>query len=1271
MATKSKLSRLDYLNLYSLYDKSTDEDEKKVIKEVVDEKADLEIDPMFQPYPDYHNKKFQDIIYKKKEFYSNQSFLDTSGIEDPCNSEFSIKPHQSFLKNFITKESPYRSLLIYHGVGVGKTCSGITVAENFRDIYARKDKRILILSSKKIQEGWKKTIYNPAMGKNQCTGETFSNIGDTERKINKVIKEYYELMAYQSFSNHVKRLVEKHIIRLPESEREKGRRDAIHQYFSNRLIIIDEVHNIRDEQGGDMRDAVKTIEEVIKYSENIRLLLLTATPMYNRSTEMVWILNMMLLNDKRPLLDKKDIFTTEGELTEQGSKIIKDKSRGYISYLRGENPITFPIRLYPSDKLFKGNKQKKYSPYTRGTTKGNTIISKRHKPVYNIVGGRIKDELEFLELFGSSLQGFQETVYTKAVDTIKETISEEELDSRGDKNPILDNIALTQITDMVYPNEKDDLLQNIKSGKMALDDLYGERGLKHCMNKKGQKYSYKKGILETYGPIFDKGNLSNYSCKLKSIIDSIDESEGIVFIYTNYVNAGIIPLQLALEQNGYKKHGSDGILQYPGWTKGSTFERQDGIVRSSSTRELLSYKGELKSQAIGGFQQATYMVIDSNISKQQFIEQMKLVNSKENKDGQTIKVILGTVVASEGLDFKRIRSVHILDPWLHLNRIEQTVGRAIRFCSHADLPPFLRNVLIYLHVATLRDDRESIDTSIYRYAEKKSIQIGKVETILKRTAVDRYLYKDVNVITKGEIQHVIMKTPIRGVKEIYVDPSYKPYSKVCSYSIDCNYYKGIEKVPAIDVPNADTFFEQYSSATIQNLQRKIALLYKSFYVFDIDSIKGLLDEYGFNQDSMIYQALYEMVIHKYILHDKYGNSGYIINRGIYYVYQPFITDDESIPLYYRMNLLQLEQKRIMLPRLDEILDEAYCSKTYTRVDVESVYEHINELPKKYEINNKLPDNEKCGKVTMPPTDKKSYRLPKIPDIRTIINIVSKVYTDLNDEHPVITMYIFDRLSFEDKCKLLYGYFRYNVDSDSLYDFSNYAINNDVQELLSSMLIYKSDRNIYTINNSDTSGELFGFVLPYNHKPVFYEYHNTEFMKCDPVQVKHITKSIKSYTTTRHYRDFIKNTPIWGYTIERTTKDTNKKERVLKLVQSTDKTLSYPPGPGNVCIGDNAGAKKEKLSAIIKSYSDVDKEINKAKDSYDEKYKKDCIEYEKEVELYKETNKTRSGTEIAKPTKPIHIKLYSKANVCFLLELLFRYEGNGSFYSYDKVWLKYY
>lgn len=40
--------------------------------------------------------------------------------------------HQKMLRNFISPHTPYNSLLVYHGVGVGKTCTTISIAEQFK-----------------------------------------------------------------------------------------------------------------------------------------------------------------------------------------------------------------------------------------------------------------------------------------------------------------------------------------------------------------------------------------------------------------------------------------------------------------------------------------------------------------------------------------------------------------------------------------------------------------------------------------------------------------------------------------------------------------------------------------------------------------------------------------------------------------------------------------------------------------------------------------------------------------------------------------------------------------------------------------------------------------------------------------------------------------------------------------------------------------------------------------------------------------------------------
>jgi len=1220
-----------YNKLYDEYDrakKSNNVDEMDRIKLEVDKLSLPKTDSQFQPYPDHHDEDFSEIIYKKKEFHSNQLFLDTTGMEDSCGSEFSIKPHQSFLKNFITKESPYKSLLMYHGVGVGKTCSGLTIAENFRDPLSRKDKRIIVLSSKNIQIGWKKTIYDPDKSSYQCTGDTFTDSGaNTNRQVNKLVKQYYEIMAYQSFSNFVTRMETRYSQALPKEEQEQGKIDCIRDYFSNRYMIIDEVHNIRDEQDTNMRETIKTIERVIKHSDNLRLVLLTATPMYNRVTEILWILNMMLLNDKRPTIDKKEVFDREGELTPEGEDLIKKKCRGYISYLRGENPMTFPIRLYPG--------QLDHYP-------SKNIISNKNNPTHNLVGGKIKekDRLQFLDLFGSRMaqdkkskkDGLQLQIYKRSIQELLDNNPDIDIEARGEVNPITDNIVLTQITDMVYPSEKANI------DELSIDEFYGEKGLNNCMNRSGSRYSYKTKITNKYkGPIFDKDILPEFSCKIASIIESVDDSDGIVFIYTNYINSGTIPLQLALEHNGYKKHTGEPILKFPEWTKSAD--------KYKTKREPISYAGKRRSEVSDRFIQGKYMVIDGSISKKLLQHQLKIVNSDDNKHGERIKIIIGTVVASEGLDFKRIRSVHILDPWLHLNRIEQTVGRSIRFCSHADLPGNEKNVLIYLHVTTLpkkgpETEQESIDVSIYRYAEKKSIEIGKVEDILKRNAVDRYLFRDINVIKKGSIQKVTMKSSLRSAKEVEnVDPSDKPYSKVCSYLEDCDYNEeisGILNKDCRDIKDKkecnkgsrssckysdslklceykldeDTFIEQYSSTAIHNLKRKVGLLYKESYVYDLDSIMGLLREYGTYQDTMTYLAISEMIIHKFIVYDKHGNSGYLINSDSYYIFQPFLMGDEGIPLYYRMNLIHKQLRPITLPRLNEVIDVCDCNKVYSVDRIEDVYNKLSDDLARYQV-----DVDELGSNAF------------------ILNELKDIYKDMSSSDIIIVGYLFDRLLFEDKCKLMYGYLH-------MLEFKEFVIYDNLRKILQSYIIYRSiesEKNYY-FNNELTDMKdvtIFGFVFSYNDKPCFYEYHAQEIMECNQLQLININKSLKRYSSTQHFKQFKKTTLNWGYTIRRTRKKDSVIECVLKFVQPSIKgkseTTKYPPGPGNVCIESSMGADKDYIKAIInEDYSELSPLLG----------------------ILEEEDKDK------------------KKNLCFLLELALRHNKTNSFFSYDKVWLKY-
>ena len=135
-------------------------------------------------------------------------------------------------------------------------------------------------------------------------------------------------------------------------------------------------------------------------------------------------------------------------------------------------------------------------------------------------------------------------------------------------------------------------------------------------------------------------------------------------------------------------------------------------------------------------------------------------------------------MASEGLDLKNIREIHIMDPWFHLNRLEQIVGRGIRFCSHIMLDdPKKRNVTVYLHTGVLDPNNESIDTYIYREAESKASDIGQVEMILKENAIDCQLNSSANTITNKDVLNATL-IDSQGKKHPNVEIFDKDFSKI-------------------------------------------------------------------------------------------------------------------------------------------------------------------------------------------------------------------------------------------------------------------------------------------------------------------------------------------------------------------------------------------------------------------------------------------------------------------------------------------------------------
>jgi len=333
-------------------------------------------------YPQPDDPEIQAKIFKKREFYYHQikprEKLNTyDEIKEyrsqacPSNNEaFKPREQQAIMTNFFNPNTPYTGLLIMHGTGTGKSCTAISIAEQFKEQVKKYNTKIYILT---FGPNGRETIKNELLF---CTGDTYlknketlnqmtKNEIDKERKIaSNNASQNYKILSYKTFYKKVlgEKITEKEInkdnkIKTKYRKNEEGEIerelviDKINN-MSNSLLIIDEAHNLTGNEWGE------ALKKIIKESENLRVILLTATPMINLASEIIDLLNFIRpLNDQ---IQRDKIFTSDNnynlKIKPEGIEYLKQKASGYISYFRGNIPYSFAKRvdkgIVPNGLLF-------------------------------------------------------------------------------------------------------------------------------------------------------------------------------------------------------------------------------------------------------------------------------------------------------------------------------------------------------------------------------------------------------------------------------------------------------------------------------------------------------------------------------------------------------------------------------------------------------------------------------------------------------------------------------------------------------------------------------------------------------------------------------------------------------------------------------------------------------------------------------------------------------------------------------------------------------
>jgi superfamily II DNA or RNA helicase len=1228
---------------------------KFLLKQELTEKNCLAENPTDNAYlyPSLNDPNFNIKIDSKKEF--NDTKYDGTIHENIkehadmlAEADFELQPHQAFVKNFLSTQTPYNSLMLYHGLGTGKTCSAIGVCEEMRDFMKQNGviKKIIIVASENVQDNFRMQLFDERKLKlvdglwsiTGCIGNKIINeVNPMNMKgipkdklishIKSLINTHYLFLGYVQFANYIYKTMN-HDEDLNDAQRTKRARRRLKTEFENRLIVIDEVHNIRKTDDNENKKVAENLEVLVKAVGHIRFIFLSATPMYNNYKEIVWLLNLMNINDKRGRIKISDVFDINGEFKENGKELLMRKATGYISFIRGENPYTFPYRVYPNEfaagKTFPAVR---YPPYQMNLMKIknkptgnilklylntigncgkcgncqycvykyiiNTLRAKRFKkemPNFNnmesfgytmllipiealimsypmeglndvimqeekysdvvsddigeepVVDETIENEVteitevsnddassgevsspevsgaldsllkesvtatsvnipvqgEYITSAKTSTvnvpvprdveQGDIEQIQGESVDfkpidfksfnsveeetsatatsinipvprdfektnveqgniehgeNVQEDLdqisstetysilnndsssnqkvsSEEEVtgmkssssvsdnqksssssvsDNEDSSSSVIQEFSSSSVSDnqessssSVSDNQESSsssVSDNQESSSSSVSDnedsssssvsdnedssssviqefssssskdtfttptvstpkgsigtiiqsagngidpaqLTGKGGLERMMSyneSKKSAFEYKQSIVETYGRIFSPNVIGKYSSKIKSVLDNIVKvvdgvktvSEGIILVYSQYIDAGLIPMALALEEMGFSRFGSN---VRPLFKDKPTSDIDVRTMGPPATRD--------------DFIPARYSMItgDVKLSPNNDYE-VKGVTGRDNIHGHKVKVVLISRAGAEGIDFKCIRQIHILDPWYNMNRIEQIFGRGVRNFSHKDLDFEQRNVQLFMHGTILGDENkeEAADLYLYRVAEYKALQIGKITRVLKESAVDCIINHDQTKFTQENMASAINKRQVLSDGTVIEQFKFGdvPYSATCDYMDRCDYTcKPDDKATGI-VLTEDTYNENFILANSDKIVQRIRMLMREGFFYKKSVLLRLIQTPKTYPLVQIYFALTHLIDDKTeFITDKYGRMGRLINIGEYYLFQPNeLKDphvsifDRSVPIDYKHEMINFVIKPDITKNDDVIPDPTH------------------------------------------------------------------------------------------------------------------------------------------------------------------------------------------------------------------------------------------------------------------------------------------------------------------------------------------------------------
>jgi len=318
-------------------------------------------------YPDINDEDFYDKINNKYKKFKMKK--DNRSLESICHpKEYKLQLPQQFLAEFINPKTPYKGVLVYHRIGAGKTCSAVRIGEMWKN-----QKRILVVVPASLKGNFRNELRSLCAGNSYLTNKErniMSRLHPSDDKYKDIIKKsderidkYYEIYSYNKFVELLK---------------------TAKLNLRNALLIIDEIQNMVSE-GGSFYTAL--YEAIHSAPKSLRIVLLSATPMFDKPSEIALTVNLLRLSEELPVgkeFNKMFIKVRKrGDYgythSVQNIELFKERVRGFVSYFRGAPPVAFPEMKIKYVRCVMSNFQ--YRAYRKIITNEEKTMAKTKKEV--------------------------------------------------------------------------------------------------------------------------------------------------------------------------------------------------------------------------------------------------------------------------------------------------------------------------------------------------------------------------------------------------------------------------------------------------------------------------------------------------------------------------------------------------------------------------------------------------------------------------------------------------------------------------------------------------------------------------------------------------------------------------------------------------------------------------------------------------------------------------------------------------------------------------